>query len=113
MQGIVDYLKKHGYHFTEELAKDAVPHRWSMDTILKEAQRRVYYNVSGSTLGDIYYLVNWIPSHLDHPKANNLRKGITGVLSVVGTYGSNGFAFCLWLDEMKKNNKDFDFTPYI
>ena len=113
MKGIVDYLKKHGYHFTEELARNAVPHRWDIDTILKEAQRRVYYNVSGSTSGDIYYLVNWIPSHYDHPKSNNLKKGVTGVLSVVGNYYSNGFAFCLWLSELEENDEEFDLTPYI
>ena len=58
MKGLRQYIKKHGKHFTEELAYKTAGKRWSSTQIEKATQREVYYNVTASTLGDIVYLAN-------------------------------------------------------
>ena len=107
MKGLRKYIKAHGRHFTEELAMAVTCHKWSPGQIEKATQRKVWYNVTGSTLGDLVYLVNEIYKDW---KFKTLSKCLVYPLYIVGDYRLyGGVVFDDWLED----NKDFDLTPYI
>lgn len=113
MLGLEEYIQKHGRHFTEELAyKAAGGKRWTAKQVETAAQRRVWYNVTGSTLGDMTYETNSLYFIL-----NGKRKDycIRVTLAKVGCYCyfKDGGLFMQWVETMKKKGQDFDFTPYI
>lgn len=109
MKGLRSYIKKHGKHFTEKLAYDAVlDKRWDRKQIESAFQKRAWYNVTGSTIGDIIYLIN--NSLLEH---GSRSKCITYTLLYIEDYRNyGGKLFDEWLREVKING-NFDFTPYI
>ena len=108
MKGLEGYIKKHGKHFTEELAFKAVRKKWSSEEIQKTAQSKVYYNVTSSTSGDIIYLVHIV--HEAYPK-EYYRKDycVNYALNVIGDIDYAGSPFSDWILTIE----DFDFTPYI
>ena len=121
MKGLREYIKKHGKHFTEELAYDAAfSKRWNKKQIEEAIQNRVWYNVTGSTLGDIIYLVNEcyddgiIGDMLGY---NKKSKCISYTLLYIGDFNNyGGKLFDEWLAEIRQHDffkGDFDFTPYI
>lgn len=106
MKGLRQYIKKHGRHFTEELAYKAAGKKWSAEDIERTAQKEVYYNVTASTLGDMIYLVHETHNRHGIKKSNCIKH----TLCVIGNYNFyGGEVFREWLREVK----DFDFTPYI
>ena len=113
MKGLEEYIKVHGNHFTEELASVATDRRWNTSKVTKAAQDRVYYNVTGSTSGDMVYLMDMAYSRLNSEGRYSHNKGISMMLSWVGDYQKTGSPFCIWLTVMLMKKKDFDFTPYI
>ena len=107
MKGLKEYIRIHGRHFTEELARAVTCQRWSSKQIEKAAQKKVWYNVTGSTLGDLVYLVNEIYKDWQY---RALSKCLDYPLYVVGEYRFHGgVVFNDWLED----NPEFDFTPYI
>ena len=114
MKGVNRYLKKHGYHFTTELVKDAVPLKWSPDNIMDTAQKRVYYNVTGATEGDMVYITHWLYGKEGWPEAHDKGSCVKWMLWFIGNYDVRStYFFSLWLSYLAKEDKDFDFTPYI
>lgn len=107
MKGLKEYVEKHGRHFTEELASDVTNRRWNPSKIKKDAQRHVYYNVTGSTLGDMIYLMTVGEEKMSY------NKKVKTMLSLVGDYNKTDSPFLMWLTIMTVKNKSFDFTPYI
>jgi hypothetical protein len=103
MKGLRKYLKKYGPHFTEKLASKVVYKRWSMKDIINTSNRKVYYNVTDSTDGDMFFLVNYFGTRFNKIDAVNL------MLTLVGDYYSTGIAFMYWCSI----NEDFDLTAYI
>ena len=85
--------------------------RWNASKIEKEAQSRVYYNVTGSTKGDMVYMMDMFRYFLSEQYTH--RKCITLMLKWVGDYSKTGSPFCMWLSAMSLDKKEFDFTPYI
>lgn len=100
MKGLDRYIKKHGKHFTEKLASDVTLRKWDSSKIQKAAQKRVYYNVTGSTSGDMMYLMDMFH------QTNKM-------LLWVGDYKKTSSPFCIWLAAKITREEDFDFTPYI
>lgn len=105
-----EYIKKHGKHFTEQLAYDAaLSRRWNRRQIEDAIQKRVWYNVTGSTIGDIIYLVN--------ESCGKKQKCITYTLLYIGDFSNyGGKLFDGWLEEVSQHaffKDNFDFTPYI
>lgn len=111
MKGLEEYIKKHGEHFTEKLALDVSEKKWNPSKIEKDAQKRVYYNVTGSTSGDMVYLMDMFHHHLSDQYTKG--KCINLMLSWVGDYQKTGSPFCIWLAVALVNKEEFDFTPYI
>jgi hypothetical protein len=109
MKGLQQYIRKHGLHFTVELALKAGGNRWSEDYVLKKSHGKVYYNVIEATLGDMVFLTNRGAS-----KAYSVSRSIHYTLDIVGDYSyNNGKLFLDWLDSIISSGTDFDFTDYI
>lgn len=109
MKGLKEYIEKHGKHFTVKLAYDVGGHKWTAENIKNSAQKKVYYNVTGSTLGDMVFIVHlyW---HTFYNKSKN--SCLDNMLSIIGNYYFyGGKVFDLWLYTIKEET--FDFTPYI
>jgi len=116
MKGLKEYIAKHGFHFTEELAyKAAGGKKWSADKIAVAAQKRVYYNVTRSTLGDMTYSTNAIYFCCNSSGYNTLARCITIMLNDVGCFEYFGYGgiFSLWLETMHRHGEEFDFTQFI
>ena len=107
MNGLDRYIRKHGKHFTEELAFKVSGCKWSGRQIEKSAQKKVYYNVTGSTIGDMVYLMTLGDDDIPYSEK------IDTMLSWVGDYSKSGGPFSIWLTLLIVSEQDFDFTPYI
>jgi hypothetical protein len=116
MKGLRKYIKKHGRHFTEELALAVTSGRWDSSEIMKKAQNIVYYNVTGSTVGDIVFLTNNLAGKNGKSTEKNRffyrnrQKCVKLALTIVGDYSfRDGAVFNEWVGD----TKDFDLTPFI
>jgi hypothetical protein len=111
MKGLKNYIKKHGKHFTEELAYSISPClRWNKEQIEDTIQKKVWYNTTSSTIGDIVYLVN------NCYEGAAKSKCINYALLYIGDFRNYENPFEDWLTEISNCGtlKDcFDFTPYI
>lgn len=110
MKGIKEYIKKHGRHFTEELAYEVVGTKWKIDKIQDILSTMVWYNVNGTTSGDIIYIVNTM--HKEYCPVFNIR----GVCKMVAEFASDynlgkEFAFNNWL--LRSSKENIDLSLYI
>lgn len=118
MEGLEEYVKVHGNHFTEELVKDACSelhiYKWTVEQIKDSIDKKVYYNVTGATLGDIVYMVNLAGAGYISEELHNKPECIKYVLSIIGDVSKyDGMIFVSWVSGMSFKEKDFDFTKYI
>lgn len=114
MKGIEKYLRKHGYHFTKELVEDVIPLKWNVESIMDSAQKKVYYNVTGATSGDMTYIAHWLYGNNGWPQAHDKKSCVRWTLWFVEKYDNHiGYFFIVWLSDLAKSKKKFDFTPYI
>lgn len=111
MKGLKEYIKKHGCHFTKELAHAVCKVNWDSQKIMKSAQKHVYYNVTGSTEGDMLYLMDMFHYFLSDQYTWNQSLRLT--LMWVEDYHKTGGPFCTWMSRIVLNKEDFDFTHYI
>lgn len=109
MKGLEEYIKVHGKHFTERLAYKAAGRKWNSKQVKDAAQRKVYYNVTGATLGDMVYLANMAY----YRKGWSKSKCIDFCLAVIGDYGvGEGFPLKHYT-RIQQSPLEIDFTPYI
>lgn len=109
MKGLKQYIRKHGKHFTEELAMNATGGRWSREDIMDKVESQVYYNVTGSTVGDIIFLVNFAKDS-GRSFLRTKHQCVKFALCIVGEYAMHdGVMFSKWVGD----TKDFDLTQYI
>lgn len=108
MKGIKRYIRKYGKHFTVELAYHLAGRRWSSHEVMRSAQREVYYNVTGSTVGDMTFMANifWYQDGYRKKECIKMMLDIVGDFSYYG-----GVLFDEWCESVEM--RDFDFTPYI
>lgn len=96
-------------HFTVELAYDATDKFYDVDEVEKELNKKVYYNVSGYTIGDAVYIFNGWTDVLDRGNKKYRAEMVRMVLEDP-MYLDIPTVFELWV---KAYARDFDFTPYI
>lgn len=109
MKGLRRYIRKHGKHFTEELAMTVTKGRWNSSEVMEKAESMVYYNITGSTVGDIVFLANYAK---DTGKSFYKTKHncVRFALCIVSEYAlRDGAIFNKWVGD----TRDFDLTPYI
>ena len=107
MKGLEEYISKHGNHFTKELASKVTDERWDSSKLERDAQKYIYYNVTGSTVGDMVYLMTIGDS------CQPYNKKVKTMLSWIQDYNKTGSPFIIWLTVLIIKEQDFDFTPYI
>ena len=109
MKGLRQYIRKHGKHFTEDLALDATNGKWNKDDIIALVETQVYYNVTGSTIGDIVFLANFAKDS-GRMFLRTKHQCIKFALCIVGEYSLHGgVMFDKWVGDTKR----FDLTKYI
>lgn len=113
MRGLEEYIKKHGKHFTEDLAVRVTYRRWNPSKVVDAAQSKVYYNVTESTVGDMVYLLDMFYERLYPLGQYTVNRGILSMLTWVQDYSKTGSPFNIWMTSLIMKDKDFDFTPYI
>ena len=112
IKGLDKYIKKHGRHFTQELA-ECIYSKWSCSQIESVLNKRVYYNTTSSTLGDIIYLVNKA-YHDFFPVVNTKERCVDYALAVIGGADCyEGIAFSGWLADVVINKEKVDLSTYI
>lgn len=98
---------------TEELAKNAIFFFWTPEEIMSSAQRKVYYNVTGATIGDMVYLVNY-NHEVVKGRYESKNKCTSKMLSVISNYKEGReVAFNLFIDTIRKDKSRFNLMPYI
>jgi len=103
MKGLRQYIARHGKHFTVRLAGDVLECKWNHLEVERVTEARVYYNVSGATLGDMVFLVNLFSDSF--PK----RRCVGYALEIIGDVSKEGYAFDAWA----MGNEDIDLREYI
>lgn len=122
----IDYIKKHGYHFTEELAHEASKwmenadgskHSWTTNQVNEAIQKHkiAYENTNKCTPGDLCYLANMA-------YADGFYEGIPDKEKLCLEYatkiaddpdGYKGMPFMRWVaDIIGKGIIDIDWTKY-
>lgn len=110
MKGLEEYIKAHGMHFTDRLATDLSDGRWTITRVRKTTQKKIYYNVTKSTFGDMLYIIDMVCSS----QKTSVNEGVRYALDIVGDfYVGEGYAFGHFINSLILDDKDFDFTPYI
>lgn len=111
MKGLEEYIKVHGRHFTEQLALAVTEGKWDGIKVSKAAQRKVYFNVTGSTLGDMVFLTNEAYDPLLYHIT--LDRCVCYMLMIIGDFLNYRNLFDEWLEDYQMEYGSFDFTPYI
>ena len=109
MIGLREYIGKYGKHFTVELAYKVGGDRWNAKEIYDYIQKKVYYNVSGTTLGDMVYLFNRMYSPLPGGKEHSRNNVISYVQDM------ENLDACPIFDIWSRANRgeDIDLREYI
>lgn len=109
MKGLRRYIRKHGKHFTEELAINATKGKWDIGDIIDKIESYAYYNVTGSTVGDIVFLVNFAKDS-GRSFLKTKHQCIRFALCIIGEYAMcDGVMFDKWV----RDTKEFDLTSFI
>ncbi len=95
MKGLKEYLARHGRHLTERLVMDSIKIKWNTAEVMETSETMVYYNVTGSTVGDMVYLAN--EYHARCPKHHKARC-VRYALETIGDAALEGHAFDRWLE---------------
>lgn len=103
MRGLKEYIARHGHHFTVELAERVLDIKWRAQEVISASERRVYYNISGATVGDMVFLANLFSDSFSKGKC------IRYALEIVGDVTKDGYAFDAWL----MSNEAMDLRKYI
>lgn len=110
MKGLDKYIKRHGRHITPELAKAIYGSKWDSSEVERTAQKYVYYNVNGTTLGDMVYISNMLYTY----QRWNKRKCIKYTLSKAEDYyNGKEYAFRHLIYFLKSGDLSIDFSLYI
>ena len=110
MIGYEEYIKKHGKHFTVELAYAIAGNRWSIEEIEDSLQKKVYFNVAGFTRGDIVFLFNTLPK-ISNSSYHTKAQCTKAVIMYMEGIELLDFLFPAWTEVARICN--YDFTPYI
>lgn len=103
MKGFEEYLERHGSHFTVRLAMDIIRLRYSLSEIKDCIRGEVFYNVTGTTEGDMLFIVN-------SSYSSSLRNASRRLMHIMGDFSYYDLTV---FDKWAVRKRDFDLTPYI
>lgn len=118
-----DYIKDHGYHFTEDLADYAISKMVNVDNTksrISKTQIELYMNQHGlsipvkSNLYDILYTANMAYADFYPKLLDSVDKCIEYAFSVVEDVdGYEGVAFCRWIADIMGKNVKINWDNFI
>lgn len=119
----LQYIEKHGHHFTNELAQYAsnmmqnsnnVDHKWDTQQIQTVIDRLGYIIPSTSTIGDITYTANMCYADFFPSIIDTEDKCIQYAMNVANDIdGYEGIQFCRWLSDVKHKNITITWKNFI
>lgn len=122
-ESYLQYIDKHGYHFTNELAQYAssmmqnsnnVIHTWDSEQVRSVVDRLGYAIPSTSTIGDITYTANMCYADFFPSLIDTEDKCIQYAMNVANDIdGYEGIQFCRWLSDVNHKNITITWEKYI
>lgn len=122
-KGYVDYVKKHGYHFTEALAEhvskmmenaNGTRHTWTASQVKKAMESLGLTIPSNVTLGDITYLANMYYADLfPDPLKDEAACLKAAYKSAVDIDGYKGMTFCRWTADVIGKAIKIDWEGFV
>ena len=122
-KGYSEYVKKHGYHFTDELAdyasklmknSDKTPHNWNSQAVKKTVEAMGIYIPAKSTLGDIAYTANMAYADFYPDLLQDTTSCIKYALKVANDVdGYEGMAFCRWTADIIGKAVSIDWEKFV
>ena len=121
--GFRDYIKKHGYHFTDELAehvskmmvnRNGKEHTWAVEQVLKAMSSMGYSAPKNVTDGDITYLANMYYADL-YDKILKDESSCLKTAYIIATDpdGYDGMIFSRWTSDAIGKNVKIDWEKFI
>lgn len=121
--GIMQYMEKHGSHFTVSLAEEASrrmlnsngnPHTWKAQQV-HESIVGIGLNIPANvTLGDVTYLANMYYADLYPEVLKDEQSCIRAAVKTANDPdGYEGMTFRRWLADLSVLDKEFNFTKFI
>lgn len=117
------YIKKHGYHFTNELAEYASKkmvndngseHMWSAKDIEIALNNLGHTKPAGSTLADIAYTANMCYADFYGSVVPTEGGCITYAINVANDKdGYEGIQFCRWLADIEHKHVDINWEQFV
>ena len=117
------YINKHGYHFTEELAEYASKkmvndngsqHMWNVTDVKNALTNLGYKKPAGSTLADITYTANMCYADFYSSVIPSEETCITYAVNVANDKdGYEGIQFCRWLADVEHKHIEIDWNKFI
>lgn len=121
--GFRDYIKKHGYHFTDELAehvskmmvnRNGKEHTWAVEQILKAMSSMGYSVPNNVTDGDITYLANMYYADLYDTILKDESSCLkTAYIIATDHDGYDGMIFSRWTSDAIGKNVKIDWNKFI
>lgn len=122
-KGYSEYVKKHGYHFTDVLAEyaskqmknsDKTSHSWSASTVKKTVESLGQQMPSNVTLGDITYAANmayadFYPDLL-RDEASCIKYALKTATDIDGY---EGMIFCRWTADVIGKAVSIDWEKFV
>lgn len=122
-KGYSEYVKKHGYHFTDALAEyasklmkngDKTSHSWSASTVKKTVESLGLHMPSHVTLGDITYAANMAYADFYPDLLRDEASCIKYALKVAADVdGYEGMIFCRWTADVIGKATSIDFEKFV
>lgn len=118
--GYVEYVAKHGYHFTQELAEmvsgdmvnaDGTQHRWDCHQMLTALGNTMPQR---ATLGDMVYLANMAYADFYPNVLQNETRCIEYAKAVVNDMdGYDGMPFCRWTADVIGKGMSVEWNEFL
>lgn len=121
--GYVDYVKKHGYHFTEPLAENVsammknasgMHHTWTAQQVKRTMESLGLIIPANVTLGDVTYLANMYYADLYPEVLGDEASCLRAAYMIANDVdGYKGMVFCRWTADAIGKAVKIDWEQYV
>lgn len=123
-KSFLDYVHKHGYHFTDKLSEIASErmqnangtlHRWNCSDVFRELENMQIHDYGSCTLGDITYLANMAYADFFPEVLTDEHSCIKYAVAVAHDIdGYDGIVFSRWIADLIGNQTtDISWEKYV
>lgn len=122
-KGYSEYVKKHGYHFTDTLAEYASKmmvnangqqHSWTVSQVKKSMESLGINIFNEMTAGDVTYLANMYYADLYPDPLKDEASCLKAAYKIANDPdGYNGMVFCRWVTDNTNKNININWKDFI